>query len=614
MRKEIDIMIKTVDFSNTTITGGFWKQKQDMVRNTTVKAVYDRFCDTGRFEAFKFNWKEGMPNKPHIFWDSDVAKWMEGAAYLTELKREPELEKIIDETVDLIEKNQDENGYFNIYFTVIEPERRFQTRNDHELYCAGHLIEAAVAYYKATGKRKFLDLMCKYADYIEKRFKIDRDTGFTTPGHEEIELALVRLYECTKEKRYLELSEFFINERGVKHEFFTDWAEDRYAQSHIPVREQTTAEGHAVRAVYLYCAMADIALRSGDAELKKACETIFSDIVDKKMYITGGIGSSSCGEAFTVAYDLSNLLAYTETCAALGLALFANRMLNFEANSLYSDVIEKVIYNGFISSVSLDGKAFFYENPLEIIPYLHTRDGSNNSKSIHWPQMTRSEVFGCSCCPPNIVRFIPSIANLLYGDDGETVYVHQFMQSETTIDRGTKTLKLTQTTAYPENGKIAIKLTGGDSRIAVRIPGWYTEYKGETVNGYAYFDVKDGETLSFDFTMKVKLMEARPEAVFDCGKCAVMRGPVVYCMEAHDNGELLRDIRLDADAPFVYGTHSELNVPMLSVKAYRRKRDEKAPLYSERHNSDEEITAKFIPYYAFANRGVSEMQVWCSTK
>lgn len=609
-------MIKTVDFSDTVITGGFWKTKQDMVRNTTVKAVYDRFCDTGRFEAFKCEWKEGMPNQPHYFWDSDVAKWLEGAAYLTQLKREPKLEKIVNDVVGLIEKNQDENGYFNIYFTVVEPQNRFQNRNAHELYCAGHLIEAAVAYYNATGKRKFLDLMCKYADHIEKRFKTDHDTAFTTPGHEEIELALVRLYECTGEKRYLELSKFFIDKRGSNDEqLILDWTKSCNSQSHLPVREQKTAEGHAVRAVYLYSAMADIALRTGDAELKNACETIFDDIVGRKMYITGGIGSSSCGEAFTLPYDLSNLLAYTESCAALGLALFANRMLGFEANSKYSDTVERVIYNGFMSSVSLDGKSFFYENPLEVVPYLHSRDTSTNKGSlIHWPQMTRSEVFGCSCCPPNIVRFIPSIANMLYGDDGETVYVHQYMQSKTVIKRKDSTLNIEQKTAYPENGKVRIKVTGSDTRLAVRIPWWCDSYEGETVKGYAYFDVKDGETVSLDFKMKVKFIEVRPEAVFDCGRYAVTRGPVVYCMEGHDNGEYLRDIRIDSRAKAFYGKHSELGVPQLTFKAYRRRNVPDAPLYTEKHDSFEQITARFIPYYAFANRGVSEMLVWCNIK
>lgn len=612
-------MLNTVDFAKTKITGGFWKQKQDMVRKTTINAVYDRFNDTGRFDAFKCNWKEGMPNKPHIFWDSDVAKWLEGAAYLTELKRESRLEKIVDKTVDLIEKNQGEDGYFNIFYTVIEPQNRFTNRSCHELYCAGHLMEAAVAYYKATGKRKFLDCMCKYADYIEKRFKIDRDTAFVTPGHEEIELALVRMYECTGEKRYLELSEFFINARGNK-DIVGDKAAveiDIYNQSHLPVREQKTAEGHSVRAVYLYCAMADLAYHTGDKELLNACKELFNNITQKRMYITGGIGSSSCGEAFTLDYDLPNLLAYTETCASLGLALFANRMLKLEADSVYSDVIERVIYNGFMSSTSLDGRSFFYENPLEVIPYLDKRDVSAyqwHKNRIHWPQSKRSEVFGCSCCPPNIVRFIPSIANMLYTDDGNTLFVHQFMQSETEVVRDGTVIKIKQKTVYPENGKVKIAISGGNTRIAVRIPGWFDGYKGETVKGYAYFDVNDGDELVFDFKMKVKFVEARAESLFDCGKYAVMRGPVVYCMESCDNGKYLRDVRLDGRAKFTYGKHEELGVPKLTVKAYRRKHDENAPLYSERHDSLEPMTATLIPYYAFANRGEAEMLVWTYVK
>ena len=603
-------MIKTVDFSKTDITGGFWKQKQDLMRKTSVKAIYDRFKETGRFDAFKCDWKEGMPLRPHFFWDSDIAKWIEGVAYLTQKKREPRLERLVDETIDLIEKNQGEDGYFNIYFTVVDPESRFKNRDWHELYCAGHLIEAAVAYYNATGKRKFLDMMCKYADYIEKRFKIDRDTDFVTPGHEEIELALVRLYEATGERRYLELSEFFINSRGQQDEMHTDWMKNSYGQSHLPVREQTTAEGHAVRAVYLYCGMADVAYLTGDTELKNACETLFHNITDKRMYITGGIGSSSCGEAFTVDYDLSNLLAYTETCAALGLALFANRMLRFEADSRYSDTVERVIYNGFMSSTSLDGKSFFYENPLEIIPYLHTRDTSTKSGSIHWPKMQRSEMLDCSCCPPNIVRFISSIANMLYSESEDTIYVHQFMQSTTEIENNGKTIVIEQKTRYPESGKVEIKVSGADTRLAVRIPGWCDGYEGETVKGYAYFDVKAGQTLTFDFKMRVKLIEARPEAVFDCGKFAVMRGPVVYCMEAVDNGDILRDIRLSAHSRFKYGKHEALGVPKLTVKAYRRQRDDNSPMYYERKEQLVEMEATLIPYYAFANRGRAEMQVW----
>ena len=600
----------TVDFSHTRITGGFWKQKQALVRRVTTKAVYDRFYDTGRIDAFRFDWKEGDPNKPHYFWDSDVAKWMEGAAYQIALKPDEKLEKKIDALVDEIAKNQQPDGYFNIFFTVVDPAHRFFNRDWHELYCAGHLMEAAVAYYQATGKDKFLGCMCRYADYIEKRFVIDADTPFGTPGHEEIELALVRLYECTGEVRYLHLAKHFIDKRGLEQEDKPDWMDLSYAQSHLPVREQKTAEGHAVRAMYLYCGMADVALHTKDKELQAACEALFDNVANRRMYVTGGIGSSGAGEAFTVDYDLPNLISYTESCAALALALFANRMLRCGADSKYSDVVERVMYNGFLSSLSLDGKSFFYQNPLEIMPRMHRRDVSVKHRSVNLPPMQRSEVFACSCCPPNIVRFIPSIANMLYSDDGEVIYVHQFMQSMTTIARGDQMLVLEQTTRYPENGKVNVRISGGDARIAVRIPGWFTGYKGETEKGYAYFDVKDGEELTFDFTMKPTFIQARPEVVFDCGRYAVMRGPVLYCMEGADNGELLRDICLDSRARFAYGKHQELGVPMLKVRAWRTVREPDAPLYRPKTQNKEKIEAVLIPYYAFANRGESEMQVW----
>ncbi|MBQ7380044.1 MAG: glycoside hydrolase family 127 protein [Clostridia bacterium] len=602
--------IRTVDFSKTRITGGFWKQKQTLVRRVTTKAVYDRFSDTGRIDAFRFDWQPGQPNQPHFFWDSDVAKWIEGAAYQIALGPDARLEKKIDSLVDLIAKNQQEDGYYNIYFTIIDPQNKLRVRDWHELYCAGHLMEAAVAYYNATGKRKFLDCMCRYADYIEKRFLIDADVPFKTPGHEEIELALVRLYECTGEERYLDLAKHFIDMRGNDGIVDYDWVRTPYAQSHLPVREQKTAEGHAVRAMYLYCGMADVAFYTGDEQLKQACEAIFDNVASKRMYITGGIGSSSAGEAFTVDYDLPNLISYTESCAALALALFANRMLRFGADSKYADVVERVIYNGFMSSLSLDGKSFFYQNPLEILPYMHTRDVSVNHHSVGLPPMQRSEVFQCSCCPPNIVRFIPSIANMLYSDDGEVIYVHQFMQSLTTIEHDGKMLVLEQSTRYPENGKVRIKLSGGDARIAVRIPGWFEGYTGKVERGYACFDVKDGEELTFDFTMKPVFIEARPEVIFDAGRYAVMRGPVLYCMESADNGTLLRDIALDSHARFSYGKHPTLGVPQLTVRAWRTVREPDAPLYRRKTQNKEKINAVLIPYYAFANRGESEMQVW----
>ncbi len=611
--------MKNIPFSNTRITGGLWKQKQDMVRKVSAKAVYDRFCETGRFDAFKFDWKEGMPNKPHLFWDSDVAKWIEGVAYITQIKREPKLEKIADETIDLIEMNQGEDGYFNIFFTVINPEARYQNRDWHELYCAGHLMEAAVAYYRATGKRKLLDCMEKYAAYIEKRFIIDRDTAFRSSGHEEIELALVKMYECTGNKKYLDMSEYFINIRGTEEDYIPYPGVDiwhRQVQAHKPVREQDEAVGHAVRATYLYRGMSDLAYHTKDQSLIDACRRLFENIVNKRMFITGGIGSISSGEAFSTDYDLSNILAYTETCAAIGLALFAASMQKLEINSVYADVVERILYNGFLSGVSLSGDEFFYQNPLETVPRFTFRDKYSpyKSRSAAFPKITRSRVFACSCCPPNVVRFIPSIGDLIYGVDGDTLYVHQFMQSESDIELNGKALHITQKTSYPDNGKIAITVTGGDAKIAVRIPGWYDGYKGATTNGYAYFDVKDGETVSLDFAMRVKLMEARPELTFDCNRFAVMRGPVVFCMESGDNGDNIRDIRLSLKGRYRYGRHPELRVPMLTVKAYRRKADPDAPIYYERTENLEQFEAKLIPYYAFANRGAAEMQIWSYVK
>ncbi len=601
-------MIKTVNFSNTILTGGFWKQKQDLIRRVSFGEVENRFRDTYRFKAFDFDWKEDSEYRPHIFWDSDIAKWMEAGAYLLTLKKDKKIEKAIDIIIDKIEKNQCEDGYFNIYHTVVE-KRRFFNRDNHELYCAGHLMEAAVAYYEATGKRKFLDCMCKYADYIEKRFMLERDTDFTTPGHEEIELALVKLYHATGEERYLTLAKFFIDERGCSDEAINSWSKMNYSQSHMPVREQKTAEGHAVRAVYLYCGMADIAYETGDKELKRACEELFDDIVNKKMYITGGIGTSSQGEAFTLAYDLENITAYAESCAALGLALFAWRMLKLENNSKYADVIERAIYNGFMSSMSLDGTSFFYENPLEILPFMHERNTSVK-EDIRLPIMQRKRVFDCSCCPPNILRFIASIANFLYTDDGETLFVHQFMPSKTVIKRGDKDIEIIQKTRYPENGKVTLSAKGGDLKIAVRVPEWCSSFEGKAENGYVYFDLKDGSSVLVDFPMKTKLIEAHPSVAFDCNRYAVMRGPIVYCMESIDNGSVLRDIRLDANSRFKCGKHPTLGVPILTVRAYRRHSDENTPLYKERDNKLEKTEAVLIPYYAFANREIAEMQVW----
>jgi DUF1680 family protein len=452
------------------------------------------------------------------------------------------------------------------------------------------------------------------ADYVEKRFLIDGDTGFKTPGHEEIELALVKLYDCTGENRYLELAKYFVNTRGTINEGkLTFWCADnnKYAQSDVPAREISTAEGHSVRATYFYSAMADIAYRTKDKELLDACDRVFDNIVTKRMYITGGIGSTAAGEAFTIDYDLPNHIAYAESCAAIGLVLFASRMLRFKADSKYSDTIEKVIYNGFLSAVSLDGKSFFYVNPLEILTEFNKRDVSTDGGSVRLPPAHRFAVFNCSCCPPNITRFISSLGGYVYGDDGETVYVHQFMQSNTTVKRGERDVKISVNTKYPENGKISISVSGGDTKVAIRIPAWCDSYEGKTVNGYAYFNVKNGETIDFDFKMKVCFVAARPEVDMDCGRYAVMRGPVVYCTEAIDNGMHLRDIRISKRSRIRVGKDRNLGVSTITLKGYRSEIPSGTSLYYDAAKEKfKEVEVKMIPYYAFANRDETDMLIW----
>ena len=589
-----------VSCKNISLTSGFWKKRQDIIKNTTIKSVYERFFDTGRVEAFEMKWKEGDDKKPHIFWDSDIAKWIEGVALFSEIT--PENEEKIEYIIDLVEAGQEESGYFNIFFTVVKPEERFTHRTEHELYCAGHLIEAAVAYYKQSGRDRFLKIMCRYADYIEKVFKLEKSAAFTTPGHEEIELALVKLYSVTNEKRYLELAKFFIDERGkrIEHTYggFTDGF---YDQCFKPVREQETAEGHCVRACYLYSGMADIARIYGDEDLKRACEMIFDDIINHKMYITGGIGSGYIGEAFTIAYDLPNMRAYTETCAAIALAFFAHRMQLIEPKKIYAEIIERVIYNGFLSGISLDGKSFFYENPLEIIPELRHKD-TCVKQGERLPITERLEVFDCSCCPPNVIRFIAAIGENVYTYDDNTVYVHQFMSSEAEFDGR----KIIQQTNYPADGKVTVAYHGKPTRLAVRVPDFCDDI--ETEDGYLYFDVEDGMETEIDFTMPVYFVESNPLVHENCGRFAVMRGPVVYCAEGKDNGKILRDITLDKSGKIKEIPDEGYGLPRLEIKAFRRKQSK--GLYYKMTNDKEEFTAKLIPYFAFANRGESEMLVW----
>lgn len=614
-----------ISFQEVSLSNGFWYNRQKIISETSIYSIWKRFKETGRFEAFNFNWEEGKPNKPHIFWDSDIAKWIEAVAYIIEKKDDNVLEEAVDEIVDLIEKHQEPDGYFNIYFTVVEPLLRWKRRTEHELYCAGHLIEAAVAYFEATGKDKFLNLMKKYVMHIEKVFVVDKSAAFVTPGHEEIELALVKLYRCTGEKKYLELSKFFIDNRGSDNkENYYNWANSRYAQDHFPVRLQSTAEGHSVRATYLYCGMADLALEYEDKELFEACKRIFKNIVNKRMYITGGIGSSYVGEAFTIDYDLPNLTAYSESCAAIGLAYFASRMLLIDVDSLYGDITERVLYNGFLSSISLDGKSFFYENPLEIRPELVNRDISIDTGKGRLPITQRKEVFDCSCCPPNIARFIASIGNFLYSSNDDTLFIHHFMPSKVvTSCIGGELSEIVQETKYPLDGAITVTLKSNSVKtMAFRIPNWCENYSFklngsdadlEVKKGYAYISrsTKETDIIDINYDMKPQLIETSPNVQENSGRVALQRGPILYCLEAVDNGPLLRDIQIDGSGQYEVINDTYFGAPIVKTTGYHRKlEDFQDQLYKPFSQRLEKIQLTFIPYYGFANRGETEMLVW----
>lgn len=600
--------MQNIRFSDIKITGGFWKVKQDLAKNVTAKAVYDRFEETHRFSALECKWTEGQPNMPHIYWDSDVAKWIEGVAYILEQNEAPELEKICDEAIGNIVKNADENGYFNSHFLVTEQDKRFTYRSHHELYCAGHLIEAAIAYDKATGKTELLKAMCKYADYIERIFKIEDSAAFRTPGHPELELALVKLFRYTGERRYLELSKYFIDEHGNNEkdgELYKDF-NLLYNQDEMPLRDRTTAEGHCVRALYLFAAMADIAEEYGDKELLDSCVRCFDNIMEKKLYITGSVGSTHIGEAFTPDYHLPARTAYTETCAAISLAMFSGRMASLIHEGKYADMVERAIYNGVLSGISMDGKAFFYENPLEIDPKFNNINTSTYTKE-RYPITQRVEVFDCSCCPPNMVRFIPSIADYMYSFDGDTLFVHQYMESVA----DTEGTSLTMLTEYPAKGKIKLMGTTDKKRVALRIPGWCRSFSVnsafELKSGYAYIEVEGDFDLELTLHMPVQVIASNRKVHENAGRVAVQRGPVVYCAEGVDNVTDLKAVAIDIKGEFGLG-ENDFILPSIHTKGYLPSENEE--LYFVADEKFDEIPLKLIPYYAFANRGESELQVW----
>jgi len=629
---------RAIPYRDVRITGGFWKRWQDAAAEATIPAIYNQFEMTGRIGALAHKWRAHEPNRPHIFYDSDAAKWIEGAAYSLFYRPCQETEARIEALIDCIESGMSAEGYFNSYFQAIEPHERWTRRTDHELYCAGHLIEAAVAYYEATGKRRFLDLMLRYAEYIRATFAENESASFKTPGHEEIEIALIRLWDCTGEKKWLELSLHFIRERGtdLAEQCFNHWFSPRYAQDQAPIAEQDSAEGHVVRFGYLYYAVARAAGETGDATLLAACKRVWDDVVNRKMYVTGGVGNMKHGEAFGPAYFLPNYEAYTETCASIALAFFGRALSAIERDGAYADICELQLYNGALAGISLDGRRFFYENPLSLRP--SDQSFFNENKASSRPSR-RVEVFSCSCCPPNILRMITAAGEWMYSvssgqREAPVIYVHQYAQSETKLslvsyggdagrggaERGDEEITLIQQTNYPWDGKIELTVKTRSpfkAVLAFRAPEWCAAPKisvpATKKDGYIYVERQwaDGDAVTLELPMDVRELEANPYVSQDAGRVALKRGPIVYCVEGVDNGECLEDLLIPADAAYEAIWDGGLlgGVCKLRFRALRRKPFE--ALYRDWSPEYEETTLTAVPYYAWGNRDeCGEMAVW----
>lgn len=634
------------------INDKFWDSYIELVRNVVIPYQWNVLNDrvsgiepSHAIENFRItaNLSQG-DFYGQVFQDSDVAKWLEAVGFILKVNPSSELENKADKVIDIILKAQQDDGYLNTYFTVVEPDKRWTNLLDwHELYCAGHMIEAAVAYFEATGKRKLLDVVCRFADYIDNVFGTEPGKKRGYPGHPEIELALVKLYRTTGNKRYLNLSKYFIDERGKTPNYFIMETEARggktdevwkklglkYYQAHLPVREQVTAEGHSVRATYLYSGMADIAIETGDETLIETCKKLWENIITKRMYITGGIGSTSFGESFTFDYDLPNDTIYSETCASIGLVFFSHRMLKIDTDSIYSDIMEKALYNSVISGISLDGKKFFYVNPLEVWP-----EASEKSKIKEHIKVTRQPWFKCACCPSNVARLIASINQYIYSIEEDRIYTHLYIGSEAEANISGSKVKIKQETKYPWDERILINISLDKEKefsLFLRIPGWCYNAKicinGKDISasnikikGYAKLKRrwKNGDIVELILPMKVQRIKAHPKIRADIGKVAIQRGPIVYCLEGVDNGPDLHKIILPRESILKEKPDSNLlgGVVVIEGRALKYEPDwNEDVLYKENvEKRYKSFKVKFIPYYSWANRAPGEMIVWINEK
>ncbi|QHW32809.1 glycoside hydrolase family 127 protein [Paenibacillus rhizovicinus] len=593
-----------VPFSSVNINDAFWRPRLEVLKNVTISVCLDQCEQTNRIANFAVAGGLQEGKFEGIYYnDSDVYKVLEGAAYALMTDRDPELEAEIDRIIGLIEAAQEPDGYLCAYFTIEAPERKWTDMEKHEMYNGGHLIEAAVAYYQATGKRRLLDVACRLADHYDALFGPGK--RHWAEGHEEIELALVKLFRATGEERYWKLALWLLEERGHGHGVGAIWDKPEwgpaYCQDDVPVRDIREVKGHAVRAMYLYTAMADVALASGDAAYIEALDRVWAHTAERNMYVTGGIGPSQHNEGFTSDYDLPNESAYCETCAAIAMAFWNHRMNLLHGDGKYADLVEREMFNGALAGISLSGDKFFYVNPLA-------------SKGEHH----RVEWFHTSCCPTNLARFLPAIGQYAYAVTEDGIAINQYMNSETTINAanaaGGGKVQVLQSTAYPWDGRVAITILpeqAGKFAVRLRVPGWCRGYRvslqgddrigggadTKTDKGYIVLNRHwmPGDTVLLELDMPVEAIRSRPEVEANRGRVAFQRGPVVYCAEGAGNDGLAYDeFALSAGAPFAIEHREEL---LGGVTALRGQ-------------TSEGKACSLTPYYAWDNREAGFMQVW----
>lgn len=627
-KPQTDYPVKPVPFTAVQFQDNFWLPRMETNRTVTIPYAFEQSKETGRIKNFEraAGMEEGGFCTVYPFDDSDVYKIIEGASYSLKVDPDPEMDRYLDELIRKIGAAQEEDGYLYTARTIfpeppkvrwVDTEERWTNMYlGHELYNAGHMYEAAVAHFQATGKRTFLDIALKNADLIHSVFGPGKKIG--VPGHQEIEIGLVKLYRVTGEKKYLDLAKFFLDERGHAHE---RELYGEYSQDHKPVIEQTEPVGHAVRAAYMYAGMTDMAALTGDVEYRKALDTLWNNVTGKKMYLTGGIGSHSGGESFGGDYDLPNATAYCETCAAIANAFWNHRMFLLSGDAKYLDVLERVLYNGIISGIGLSGDEFFYPNPL-----------------TSYGQHKRSPWFACACCPSNVTRFIPSVPGYVYATKGNDLFLNLFVQNEADIQTDKQVVHVKQETDYPWDGKITIAIDPEKTEafsIAVRIPGWslnrpvpsdlYSYLKNfdkkpslqvngvpqdlAVENGFVHIarQWQKGDTIALELPMPVRRVLSNGKVEADQERVALERGPLVYCAEWVDNGGHVSNIVLDDDTTLVPQFHENL------INGVTRIHGVTAALeYEKDGETAVEVKHAFtaIPYYAWAHRGQGEMMVW----